>query len=213
MGQVIRLHDRHQECEKLLPWYVTGQLDPVDRAQVEAHLGNCVDCQAELVSERELRAQVANLPLDNGPGWMEMRRRRDVTPPMSAAALRSKAAIWRVLSRPGGMGWIAAAQAAALVLIATTVLPPLSRPAPYHTLGSVPTAATGNVIVIFRPDASERALRRTLNASGARLVDGPTAAGAYVLHVPAAARALAMQKLRGQHDVVLAQPIDANPQP
>ncbi len=213
MGHVIRLHDRHEETERLLPWYITGQLDPVDRAQVEAHLADCVDCQAELVAERELRAQVAALPLDSSPAWTEMRRRLDVAPPGSPAALRPRTAIWRALSRPGGMGWIAAAQAAALVLIATTALPPLGRPAPYHTLGSVPTAATGNVIVIFRPDASERSLRRTLNASGARLVDGPTAAGAYVLHVPAAARALALNRLRGQRDVVLAQPIDTSPQP
>ena len=41
MGNIINLHDDpHVEVEKLLPWYVTGQIDPVDRAKVEGHLAS-----------------------------------------------------------------------------------------------------------------------------------------------------------------------------
>jgi hypothetical protein len=67
------------------------------------------------------------------------------------------------------------------------------------------------VIVIFRPEASERNLRETLNASSARLIDGPTSAGTYVLHVPAAKRMVALARLRRDADIVLAEPIDAVP--
>ena len=65
------------------------------------------------------------------------------------------------------------------------------------------------MIVTFRPDTSEQDLRNTLNESHARLVDGPTAADAYVLHVPAAERAAALVKLRQRANIVLAEPIDA----
>ena len=112
-----------------------------------------------------------------------------------------------VAGRPGKIGWIITAQAAALVA-AIVLSGPAERPALYRTLGSPPVADAGNVIVIFRPDATERDLRQTLVATGARLTDGPTAAGAYVLRVPRAGRDAALAKLRRQADIVLAQPID-----
>jgi hypothetical protein len=94
--------------------------------------------------------------------------------------------------------------------VAVLVVPVLKpAPAPYHTLGSAPPPATGNAIVIFRPDTSEQELRQTLNANGARLVDGPTAADAYVLHLPAERRDAVLVRLRADHDVVLAEPINA----
>jgi hypothetical protein len=64
------------------------------------------------------------------------------------------------------------------------------------------------VVVIFRPDARESAMRQALVAADAHLIDGPTAADAYVLHVPAAERARALAALRARHEVVLAQPLD-----
>ena len=75
--------------------------------------------------------------------------------------------------------------------------------------GAKPTGEAGNLVVIFRPDASEQAIRETLRANGARMVGGPTAADAYVLSVPGAARTLALSRLRGSASVVLAEPVDA----
>ena len=68
----------------------------------------------------------------------------------------------------------------------------------------------GNMIVMLRPNTSEQVLCRTLTNTGAQVVDGPTAAGAYVLSVPIAERAQALARLRAQTEVVLAQPIDAS---
>ncbi|MEO6378892.1 MAG: hypothetical protein ABIO37_12770, partial [Caulobacteraceae bacterium] len=73
-----------------------------------------------------------------------------------------------------------------------------------------PADTAGNLVVIFRPDVSERTIRTMLRANAARMVDGPTATDAYVLHVPAASRAVVLQKLRKAADVVLAEPIDAS---
>jgi superfamily II RNA helicase len=62
---------------------------------------------------------------------------------------------------------------------------------------------------MFRPDTTERDLRAALVADQARLVDGPTAAGAYVLSVPGARRAAILTALRRRSGVVMAEPIDA----
>jgi hypothetical protein len=67
----------------------------------------------------------------------------------------------------------------------------------------------GNVVVIFRPDVTEAAMRETLRRTHARLVDGPTAADAWVLSVPAAERSAALTTLKARREVVLAEPMDA----
>jgi len=193
--------DRHEELRGLLPWYVTGQLDTADTARVEAHLEGCAECQAELSFEERLEAEVARLPLEVENGWARMRQRVAADQPQRRA-LRTLRAPW--------LGW---GVAAAVTLGLAAVLAPTLRPAPapgaYHALGAAPAAEPGNVVVIFRPDTTEKAMREALKASGARLVDGPTPADAYVLRVPAAKREAALASLRARREIVLAQPVDS----
>jgi hypothetical protein len=80
-------------------------------------------------------------------------------------------------------------------------------------LGAAPPPVAGNLVVIFHPDVLEKSMRETLNASDARIVDGPTAADAYVLHVPPSQRLSALAKLRASSAVVMAQPIDPGGSP
>jgi len=101
---------------------------------------------------------------------------------------------------------LAAAQLA-FVVIAGGVFLTLSRPN-YQTLGSAVQPAAGNVIVIFRADATQKDILDALRASGASLVGGPTAADAYLLRVPAERRPAALASLQADDDVQLAQPID-----
>ena len=72
----------HQEAEELLPWYVTGQLDPSDRAKVESHLATCGACQLQLRFERRLSDEFRELSPEIAVGWAQLRsriegRRRD----------------------------------------------------------------------------------------------------------------------------------------
>lgn len=213
MGSIIRLHgDQHSETQKLLPWYVTGQLDPADRAAVEAHLGGCAECSAELRFERRLSAEVGGLPLDAGLGLAELRDRLTLDTRKDRRIGEAASSLWRAIVGPRRLGWFLAGQAALVSLAAMLVFPP-APPAAYRALGTGPARTEGNLIVIFRPETSERDLRRTLNASHARLVDGPTASAAYVLHVPAAERSSVLAKLRAQSQIVLAEPIDADAAP
>ena len=211
MGRIIHLGGNpHRETEELLPWYVTGRIDPVDRARVEAHLANCAACQAELATERRLHSEVAGLPLDVGMSWAQFRQRLDLNPmpPKRQRVAEFSAGIRRVVGRPGKIGWFLAAQLAVVLVIAVEVSPFGQPVAPYHALGGAPAGNGGNAIIVFRPDASEQEMRHALNSSGARLVGGPTAADAYVLYVPLARRDAALARLRADADVVLAEPID-----
>lgn len=211
MDRIIHLHsDPHLETEKLLPWYVTGQLDPADHAAVEAHLSACAACREELRLERRLSAEVATLPLDAAPGWSELRGRLGFSPTQLELAGKPRLAFWRKIVPSVNTGGFLAAQVA-LILIAVAMVMPRDTSAPFHALGAPPVQVTGNIIVIFRPDAREQDMRKMLNASAARLIDGPTAANAYVLHVPAARRNSVLTRLRAQPEIVLAQPIDADP--
>ena len=216
MGHIISLHeDPHREVEALLPWYLAGALDAEEHTRVEAHLGDCQACRAELAYERRLKSEVAALPTDVEHGWARLHRRLDMRPRRAESFgwLARAGRAWR--AGPTWLGWALAAQAgliAAFGLLVAPVSPPAPS-APYHALSAAAPSAPGNVVVIFRPETSERILRETLRASHARLVDGPTASDAYVLAVPAAARASILTSLRARSDIILAEPINAGGPP
>ena len=200
-GRIIPLHGgAHAEIETLLPWFVTGRLDPDDQARVEAHLNDCAECRQALDLERRLRAALVDAPFEADAAFARLRGRLE---PARAARRRPP---------PHWVGWAIAAQI--LLLAALTVVlfqaPGGSR---YHALGAAPTAAAGNLIVMVRPGASEAAFSAALRASGVRLVDGPTAAGAYVLRAPPGQSRSALISLRQHSAIGLAQPIDAGAPP
>jgi hypothetical protein len=120
--------------------------------------------------------------------------------------LKLKPDVWRM--RAPALGWALAAQAGLLVLTGGLLIRYAPTPT-YHALGSPQEKPAGDLLVVFQPTASEAAIRELLRASGARMVDGPTAADAYVLQAPAGRRPAALQTLRASGQVVLAEPIDA----
>jgi hypothetical protein len=212
-GKIIRLPEtEHHETWLLLPWYATDRLDAADRARVEAHLEGCAICRAELRQELRLKAEVADLPLDVEHGWTSMRARLDGDLPRQPAA-----SLWRRLGeawRGGGawLGWGVAASLVAGILLAVYAPRP-AQPALYHALAAPPVNRAGDIVVLFRPDATEAQLRAALRASGARLVDGPTAADAYVLSAPLPERAQVLAALRAHHAVLDAEPVDQGAAP
>ncbi len=78
----------------------------------------------------------------------------------------------------------------------------------YHALASANQPRPGNIVVVFRPDATESDMRTALRTGHARLVDGPTAADAYVLDVPVSGRDAALKALRADRTIVVAEPLD-----
>jgi anti-sigma factor RsiW len=204
MGSIIRLRDdEHREFQELLPWYVTGRLDPDEHARVDAHVEACPECQAEVRFQQRLQSEIARLPLEVEEGWTQMKRR------LEAEGRTRPAAGGRRPSQFAGR-WLGWGIAAAMTVVAGVSLVPSAPPreGTYQALSAKPVAQPGNLVVIFRPDTTEKAIREMLNASQTRLVDGPTAADAYVLRAPTGTRDAVVATLRANRNVVLAQPID-----
>jgi anti-sigma factor RsiW len=208
MGRILPFTtDPHRETRDLMPWLISGRLEPDERARVEAHLASCDECSRELAAERELAGAVAELPIATGISWAAMRDRLDQAAKQEAIVpappVRQRFPLRQI-------GIFLTAQAALLAAAVSITLRTAAPVAPYHALGAAPAAAAaGNAIVIFRPDISESEMRRLLKDCDARLVDGPTAANAYVLHVPDAERTQTLEHLRKEAAIVLAEPLDA----
>lgn len=215
MAKIIRFgNDSHQHTQQALPWYVTEQLDEEERAAMDAHLANCAACRRDLEVERELAAQFVSLPLNADVGWAAVRQRMDGQG-KAGGLQKLGSALKDMLSRPTRLGWVMASQVLILVAAAGVAYIAMPRPsaAEYHALSAPPSYGSGNVIAMFRPDVPEQRLRSTLTAHDARIVDGPTPSGAYILRVPAGERAKILADLQQSKDLVLAQPIDAEPGP
>jgi anti-sigma factor RsiW len=210
MGRIIRFNpDRHEETRTLLPWFLSGQLEAEERARVEAHLRDCAECQSELRLERRLARAVADLPVDVDQGWTELRRRLEAAPARRDPLGR----LGQALAAPGRAGWAVAAQFVLVVVIVGALALPFANQPRYHALGAPPPAPLGDVIVVFQPEAKVEDLARVLRANGARLVDGPTTADAYVLNVPLGQRTAVLGRLRADSAIAMAEPIDAPEQP
>jgi anti-sigma factor RsiW len=195
----------HDEAEELLPWYATGRLDESDRVRVESHLSSCPDCREQLALERRLVQQFRETSPEVESGWSRLRARIEsplVVRPKQPSVWEQ---FWAFVSRPG-VAAVATAQLA-FVVVAGGVLLSLSRPV-YHTLGSAAPPASANVIAMFRPEATVQDVDEALKSTGASIVDGPTDANAYLLHVPPQRRQAALARLQSDDQVQMAQPID-----
>ena len=213
MADIIRLRDSlHDQAQMLLPWYINGTLDPHEKADVEAHLAACAECRTDIDVERTLAAELASMPLEAAHGWEMFARRLD-----ASAAMPAPTPAWSIpfLNRPIRLGWAITAQAlaAALVVTVMTAMPGTPSEPVYQALGSGSSAARANIVVLFNPETSEQVMRAALIDADARLVDGPTAAGAYMAHVAPERRDAALAELRQVRQVVVAQPIDPGAAP
>jgi hypothetical protein len=210
MGDVLQLHDEHEQAQMLLPWRVNGTLEPGEAAMFDAHLAVCAECREDLAANLALRRLYSGLPAEGEPTRPAMPGRID--PRLGSPDSSS----WGSARRKINSGWgrvaqaaVAAAAAVALVLVVT----PTDRGEGFRLLGSKSAAETGNAIVLFAPDTAERDLRAALEGAGARLVDGPTASGAYIVRIRESERAGSLERLRALPQVILAEPVDASDGP
>jgi anti-sigma factor RsiW len=202
------MRDPHEQAEELLPWYATGQLDDADREIVETHLSACARCQRQLAGERRMVERFQSFSPEVDSGWARMRQRIEAPQPKRRNSIAQTASeIWQTLKRPA-VAALATAQVAILA-IAAAIAPSLSSAPAYVALGDrVQPPPAANMIILFRPEATEADMRLALRNSGASLVGGPTDADAYLLHVAPQQRPSALTKLHDDDDVLMAEPID-----
>ena len=217
-GQILHLEpDPHAAVHRLLPWYLTGRLEPREHDAVEAHLAQCPECRAELETERQwqLLQPGHGAQVDIEDGWARMRARLggDVAPHAAAARAprrrRWLPPAWQAAPRLPARMWAAPALlSAALVAAIAVTLRPVAVVGDYHALAA-PDQAGATAVVRFHPDATEAQIRHGLKDSGARLVDGPTVSDAYVVRLPRERYAAALDKLRKQPGVALVEALES----
>jgi anti-sigma factor RsiW len=200
----------HDAVRQLLPWHVNGTLTAEENGRVEAHLSQCEECRGDLAAERVLAREVALLPLDADEGWQAMSLRLGET---RAGNDNRRVPLLR---RPVPAGWAvggAIAASLALTLATTSLQRPTASGHTFQTLGSPGADAAGQIVVLFRPDTTEQQMRTLLDAQRARVIDGPTAAGAYVLRLDGRDAGEAIDALRRSSRIVLAEPIASDGRP
>jgi hypothetical protein len=212
MLRLFRFDDpEHGEATKLLPWLVNGTLGSVERAKVERHLAQCAACTHELEHLRVLQAYIAR---DDGDpllthGLARIRARLD----MEAATGPRRSLQWIARQWGRTSPWVRGAvltQAAVLGLLMAILL---SWPAPqyYSTLGTTPVRQSKDTefVVVFNDKLSEREIRILVLRLHARIVDGPSPAGAYTLQVTQGDRLAVLAALRQNSSVIFAEPAPA----
>jgi anti-sigma factor RsiW len=206
-GGVIRFDAAaHKVADVLLPWFVNGSLKGDELALVRRHLDECPRCQQEVAWLRDLHA--ACIAGEATPGasaaFGNLRRQLDA-PRQGQVSMESP-------SGSSGRGrpwwpWATAAQFAVIIALGTLLLAAPQAPAPYRTLGAGDQTrpTTGTLVVVFDPATREAEVQRILRGAGARIVDGPTQANAYVLQVPAGQTERAAQAIRSERAAVLVE--------
>lgn len=205
--QVARSEARgHREVQLLLPWLLAGTLDGAEAGLAQAHVEECGQCQAELDFQRRLRdaAPQPDLALDPARALARLLPRLPARAPRAGVLERLRRAM--AANDNAWLRWTAATQLAVIGILGALLVRGEGA-ASYLALGSG-ARAQGTIVVVFKPETPERELRRIVQASGARVVDGPTVADAYVLDVPAGRTPRALARLRAEPAVTLAQPLD-----
>jgi anti-sigma factor RsiW len=190
----------HEEASALA-WYLAGALSDSERQAVERHLESCAECRAELESIRALRQDLRGAydaepgpssrvkhavlegikaPAGESIAQIEAFRRREFTPPRDAAAKRGWSRTFRVPQWASVAAMLVIVVQAGLLIRSNVVS--LPSDGEVTTRGLAPSAT--RLRAVFVPQASALQIRELLGSLGARIVDGPTDEGAYVIELP-----------------------------
>lgn len=220
-----KAYANHDEIWLLLPWYANGSLGEEQREQVKAHLRVCLLCRKEMAEQTTLARRLRHEPrveISAKPSFDRLMARiqgEQPAPVRPAPPAAAKAAT------PGLASWIngllaglapprlVAACASLLLVLALPFLPSeqqASAPA-FHTVadgGSLDRFGPGDLRVVFAEPATKQDLGKLLAEVHGRIVDGPSPAGVYTIHLEAGGSGLnpALARLRSDPAVVFAEP-------
>jgi len=215
---------RHRRAWDLIPWFVNGSATPAERQVVDAHVAACEDCRTELAFQQQVHAGMGGGAM-HAPGsvatepalqrfWAEAGARqaqRDapLRPPARRGNRPAAAARW-----PRVLAAAVVVQAIGLAVLGG-MLSERPRPADYQTLSrAAPGLPVATLRIVPAPVLRVGELQAVLARSGVQLVETSADGGILggVLR-PDAGVGLdeALQRLRAEPGVLLAEPIVAAP--
>lgn len=211
--QVINLdRSTHETVQRLLPWFVVGNLQEAERDLVQEHVRTCTQCQADIEWEQKFRGLVVSdevMPISSMEAERALQRLHPQLESRGVVArvgklLRAVGDAWQFSS--AGMRMMVAMQFIVITSMGYLLWGP-PRDASFHALGQG-TSPHANVVVMFKPDTTEVQMREILSGNAARLVDGPTVTGAYLLAIPPNRRTQTLQRLQSEKTVSMAATLD-----
>jgi len=223
MNQRPQVEEIHAEAWELLPWLVTGRLAPDDHARVTRHVDECEECRREVDLQAAIRAGLegdSRVEYAPQPSYQKLMARieeleraapEDDAPSAPAPSRRAPPA--RIPRWLTGILVTQGAMAAALVLLIGFQSFERFLAPSYQTLTSVePSAAMrGNLRVVLAPDVTVREFSALLGSVGARVVAGPSDAGAWTLAIPYAVDSprfeAALRQLKLDPRILFAEPV------
>ena len=202
-----------EEIEKLLPWYVTGRLDPATARKVESYLGRHPNMMAQLELIRAERNETvgANEAMNLPPSTMVDRLMAALPPRRASRSYRWLSSVTHFFTMPTMRGVQRAALIAALLVLAQAgVIAALlmrSGDQSYQVASGPPPAGVLSALVVFADDAKALAIARFLTEFDANIVDGPKPGGVYRLRLRSldtsrAAQDELLKRLAERRDVV-----------
>jgi len=205
----------HLATEALLPWLLNDTLTSDERCQVEAHLRSCAQCSAELAQQKQLHSRY-NGAVTLGPALDVDAAFARLSPRLDDQPVRSpRRPLW---TRQPVRWWQfgVAVQMGVILTLASALLlqfKPTTQSeedtAAYRGLATTGQRAIGDALVLFDPNASVAQARATLQRAGARIVDGPTASGAFLVRFDGEPTAAMLAALRSDPAIVRVHSLSA----
>ncbi len=200
----------HAAVDALLPFYVNATLQGEELSLVEQHVRTCERCQRELDWLRNIFAELTTSSLRSDATRAAVGTQQRFEDDRLRRRWRTRIQNGLQTSAPWTR-WLLAAQLAAIVILGTLVATEGRDNARYRTLGAPSPSAQSQdaVAVMFDPSTPESELRQIVYSVGARIVDGPTATGVFLLEMPKERVQEALKTLRAERAVRLAEDLGA----
>jgi anti-sigma factor RsiW len=209
----------HMRAWELLPWYLNGSLDEVERENVRLHLGECLVCTRELRRLEQLDAAVAAPITDHACAQAFARLSRqiyttDLLPSWPQRAFKVLREIFEPVPLIAGASLLVVCSVLVGTIVASGRGEVRQAEQPFQTLGrrqSLPSELSHPLVrIVLRDDVGTSGLDAWLERHSAELVDGPSAIGVLTVRVAMGARTIdaLLASLRADTQTLFIEPVD-----
>ncbi|MEM7426055.1 MAG: hypothetical protein AAF441_08165 [Pseudomonadota bacterium] len=184
-----------EEIELLLPWYVTGKLEPSERARVDAYLASHDDLDLQLAAIRDDQDNVITfneqIAAPAAGGLDRLMARLDAEEPEAPRRASFMEALQSLFGAWGSPALKLAAAALVVLVVAQSVALTtlISGQQPGSTFETASGSGAGegvDLMIGFKPDATAEQIRVLLEDAELSIVGGPLPGGLFEIRLNSA---------------------------